>query len=124
MDIAGLMPLLFNLLGGGNTQKQQPQSTIPKDVLASYPTSILTENNNATSIQNQSTPTQNQNFNSQNLLLSLMQGFLGGNNLSGTEGLNTDAFKTLMPLINNLSKQKNSPPKFSELKSIDEYVFD
>ena len=126
MDIAGLMPLLLNFLGGGNSQQNlsQHQNNIPQEVLASYPESPLEKDSSTyTKKDFQNTPPQAPS--TQNLLLSLLQGNIG---LGGTNNTNSsqplDMLKSLMPLIQNTSKQKNSPPKFSELKSVDDYIFD
>lgn len=104
MDISSLLPLLLNLLGGGNnsntlqnlvkpTPQQMPQ--IPQNILASYPTSFI-NNQEVQKTTNQQTP-----------------------------AFSPELINNLMPMLQNLKKtQKNSSPKFSELKSIDEYEFD
>jgi hypothetical protein len=116
MDIQTLMPLLMNLLGGGNNplqnlfsnkQNQQPApQNIPQEVLASYPSSY-TQNTNNTLIHNQA-PQESNGQQSQNMQFNMP---------------NIDMLKNLMPLLQNTNKQKNSPLTFSELKSVDEYTF-
>ncbi len=106
MDISSLLPLLLNLLGSGNntntlqnlvnpTQQQTPK--IPQNILASYP------NNYIDSLEKQITQPQQQ----------------------VQTQFSPELINNLMPMLQNLKKtQKNSSPKFSELKSIDEYEFD
>lgn len=117
MDIQTLMPLLMNILGGGNNNilsslanqtstPQKNQKEVPKDVLASYPPSYTLENK-PNNIQSQSAlPSQNQS---------------GNTNFSLP---NIDIIKNLMPMLQNTNKQKSSPLKISELQSVDDYMFD
>ena len=97
MDISNLLPLLLNAFGGntGGITQPQTQNQIPQNILASYPSSYI--DNKA--IQN---APQQQN-----------------------SAFSPELLKNLMPMLQNIKKtQKNSSPKFSELKSIDEYEFD
>ena len=125
MDITSLMPLLYNLLGGGNTNQQNTTNNnqnIPQDVLASYPTTILSSK----TPQQQPKPAGDnlsQGLTPQNLLLSMLKSNLTDNTAQISQMPNLDIIKNLLPLMQNNSK-KNSPSKFSELKSVDEYSFD
>ena len=117
MDIQTLMPLLMNILGGGNNnlfqslsnQTGAPQKNlkeVPKEVLASYPQSYTQES-------------KPNNFQSQSALQSQNQ-----SNSSSFSLPNMDIIKNLMPMLQNANKQKSSPPRISELQSIDDYMFD
>lgn len=128
MDITNLMPLLLNLLGGGNNIQQnfnQQKNNIPDEVLASYPRAPFSQSKDSPITTQSFQNTAEKSYFPQNLLLSLLKGNLGANPTNNTNSSQPlDMLKSLMPLIHNKTAQKNSPPKFSELKSVDDYIFD
>ncbi len=112
MDITSLLPMLIKLLGGSQQPTQQPaQAPIPDSVINSYPNGYI-DTTAATTVQQ----TLSQEPLSNGVNLDKILSMLGGQNNSG------NILQSLMPLLSKT--QKNNSPKISELKSVDEYIFD